>query len=97
MKLYKTSMIAACLLWSEAAKSDDVMTTANKELNRNWVFLSKQSPPAHWIGLQLTKGETLRIRAENGAYFSPKKDTFHLLDVDLRVGDIKMDSSRQLI
>jgi len=97
MKLYKIGILAASLLWSEAVKSDDAMATAQSELNRSWTFLSSQTPPAHWIGLQLTKGKTLRIRAENGAAFSPKHDEFHLLDVDLRVGNLEMDSSRQLI
>ena len=64
-----------------------------QELNRSFTELKKQPVPPYFISYQLTDNRALAVTSSFGAITSSTDQRTRLLDIDLRVGDYKLDSS----
>jgi TldD protein len=83
------------LLWSGVAcgQSDALLTTMKQELNRSFEALKKTATPPYFISYQLTDNRAISVQSSFGALTSSSDATTRLLDIDLRVGDYKLDNT----
>jgi TldD protein len=77
----------------QTAPTDPVMTALKQELNRSFTALKKQPVPPYFISYELTDNRAVSISSSFGAITGSNESRTRLLDIDLRVGDYKLDSS----
>ena len=75
------------------SSADPVLAALKQELNRSFAALKKQPVPPYFISYQLTDNRAINVSSSFGAITSSSDVRTRLLDVDLRVGDYKLDSS----
>lgn len=65
------------------------------ELDRNFIALSSPEldPPAYFLGYTVTGSEEIYLEAEDGTLLRDDKDRSRVLDIDVRVGDRRLDNS----
>jgi TldD protein len=81
-------------IFAQQAPSNDPVTVALKqELNRSFTALKKQPVPPYFISYQLTDNRAIAVSSSFGAITGSSDNRTRLLDIDLRVGDYKLDSS----
>jgi predicted Zn-dependent protease len=73
-----------------------VERTLVEELDRALAVLGAQPEKPHYIALAVTDQTDWRAAAEDGTLASRREDQRRVLDVDLRVGDPTLDSTRPL-
>src|SRR4051794_14937227 len=76
--------------------SDPVLQTMKQELNRAFSTLKKSPTPPYFLSYQLTDNRAINVTSSFGALTSSTDSTTRLLDVDLRLGDYKLDSSHEI-
>ena len=81
----------------QAQASDPVMIAVEEELNRSFNFLKEQEEPVYWIGLGIHENKSIQIQATNGASSYPEQAHYRYLDIDLRVGDYRMDNTHKML
>lgn len=93
-------LLAALIAISAAAQqqpvSDPVLQTMKKELIRSFDTLKKSSNPPYFLSYQLTDNRAINVTSSFGALTSSTDHSTRLLDVDLRLGDYKLDSSHEI-
>ncbi len=72
---------------------DPVLESLKQEISRSYTALSKEKVPPYFISYELTDTRTVQVNASFGALTASRDKTTRLLDVDLRVGDYKLDST----
>jgi predicted Zn-dependent protease len=73
--------------------SDVVLMSLKQELNRSFSALKAEPNAPYFISYQLTDTRTISVASAFGALNSSSDKRSRLLDVDLRVGDYKLDST----
>ena len=81
------------LLSAQNSAADPVVDSLQQELRRSFDNLSKQSVPAYFLAYQLTDNRAIGAKASFGALVSSSDHRTRVLDVDLRVGDYKLDNT----
>lgn len=72
---------------------DPVLATMKQELNRSFETLKKSSVPPYFISYQLTDNRNISVNSSFGALTSSTDQKTRLLDIDLRVGDYRLDNT----
>ena len=67
------------------------------ELNRSFDALQEQQTPPYWMQLAITEHQYEGLTFSDGALFDTMKKTTRVADVDVRVGDWKLDNTHPLI
>jgi predicted Zn-dependent protease len=67
-----------------------------QELTRSFAVLKTSPTPAYFLSYQLTDNRAISVTSSFGALTSNSDYTTRLLDIDLRVGDYKLDSTHSL-
>ncbi len=68
----------------------------SSELSRSLDVLAKQREPAYALAYEVTDRDESTIAAEDGALVQSKADSSRMLDVDVRVGSLHLDQTKQL-
>jgi TldD protein len=77
----------------QPAPPDPVIAAMRTELDRSLQNLKKAPLPPYFLAYQLTDNRAINISAAFGTLLSSSDRTTRVLDLDLRVGDYKLDSS----
>jgi predicted Zn-dependent protease len=77
----------------EKGASDTVLETMKSELNRSLTALKEQPVPPYFVSYQLTDNRAINVQSSFGALTQSNDQRTRLLDIDLRVGDYKLDST----
>ena len=77
----------------EKSPPDTVLETMNKELIRSLGSLKRQPVPPYFLSYQLTDNHAISVQSSFGALAQSNDQRTRLLDIDLRVGDYKLDST----
>ncbi len=72
---------------------DVVMRSLQQELNRSYSTLKKEKVPPYFVSYEVTDMRTIEVETSFGALMATSDKRKRLLDVDLRVGDYKLDST----
>jgi TldD protein len=79
-----------------AAAKPALVGLLEAELTRSLAVLSKQREPAYALAYEVTDREEVTISGEDGALVQSKSDKSRMLDVDVRVGSLRLDQTKQL-
>ncbi len=75
-------------------KPDDaVLAVMRQEMNRTLENLKKTPQPPYFLSYELTDNRAMHIYGAFGALLNSSEDRTRLLDIDLRVGDYKLDNT----
>jgi predicted Zn-dependent protease len=74
---------------------DVVLQALMEELNRSFDVLKKESLPPYFISYELTDRQTRSVNSSFGALTSSSDTRTRALDIDLRVGSYKLDSTHR--
>lgn len=66
------------------------------ELDYAMAGLSSQTEPVYWLAYEVTDRDELSIGARDGGLVQSKRERTRSLDVDVRVGDYKLDQTKAL-
>jgi TldD protein len=67
-----------------------------QELTRSYKALGQQPAPPYFLSYQLTDNRAITVRSDFGALIESSDRFTRLLDLDLRVGDYKLDSTHPM-
>src|SRR5690606_3052867 len=73
-----------------------LITLLQSELDYAMAGLSPQSEPVYWLAYEVTDRNELSIGARDGGLVQSKREQTRSLDVDVRVGDYKLDQTKAL-
>jgi TldD protein len=79
----------------QKAVPDPVLDTMKAELNRSFTALKSESVPPYFISYQLTDNRAINVYSSFGALTGSSDSRSRLLDLDLRVGDYKLDNTHR--
>jgi len=80
---------------AEAAPSPVIATMA-QELGREMPILSKETPPAYFIGYILTASDRTEVMGSNGALLSSEESRSRWLETQVRVGSYDLDNTHKV-
>ncbi len=86
-------IVPAVMCAQETKASDSVMQSLKQELNRSFTVLKKEPTPPYFISYELADSRMINVDSAFGALTSSREKHSRLLDIDLRVGDYKLDST----
>src|SRR5215208_595015 len=78
------------------AKPAPILATMSTELARSMSVLKKHSDPPYFAAYEVTDMHTYDIRASFGVLENSAEDRGRYLDVEVRVGDYKLDNTHQV-
>lgn len=84
------------LLAQNADNADVVISTMKQEMVRSLAVLKKQPVLPYFVSYELTDNHGLSVSASLGAVTQRSDERTRLLDIDLRVGDYKLDNTHAL-
>lgn len=93
MKKYAILFIAFLLTFPLYSQESFILKTAEKELDRSFKELSKQSKPPYFISYHITDTKSFSAYASFGKLIASNDNTNRNLDIDLRVGNYKFDNT----
>jgi predicted Zn-dependent protease len=77
-------------------KRSPILDIMKAENERQMAVLRKQGDPAHYLAYQLVEQRIINLEADGGALIADSDDSARNLDVEVRVGTPKLDSTRAL-
>ncbi|NOR22065.1 MAG: peptidase U62 [Candidatus Aminicenantes bacterium] len=95
-------MLVCCCLWmqgslSQQPKNKLLLKAMEEELSRSMKGLGeKENPPPYFISYNITETKNVMIIASYGALRRSSTEHSRLLDVEVRVGDYKLDNTHRL-
>lgn len=94
-------LLCCCLLlqdgWTQQAEKSLVLKAMEEELHRSMKGLSeKGSPPPYFISYYIAEMQGVAVTASYGALRYSSTRRSRLLDVEVRVGDYKLDNTHRL-
>ncbi|HYD16372.1 MAG TPA: hypothetical protein VEB03_00040, partial [Candidatus Nanoarchaeia archaeon] len=81
---------------SQIDAGDEVLRSLRKELTRSFTTLSKEKVPPYFISYQLTDNRAVMVTSSFGAITTSDDSTTRHLDIDLRVGEYKLDNTHSI-
>jgi TldD protein len=96
IRLTLSLLLGAPALSAQQAPADSVMTAMRQELDRSMQDLKKTPVPPYFLSYELTDNRAINVSAAFGTLISTADQTTRVLNLDLRVGDYKLDSSHPL-
>jgi TldD protein len=98
VRLVVLSLLTLCLAApaQPGPGNDVVLKTMQRELTRSFNALNKTSVPPYFLSYQLTDNQAYSVISEFGALVSSSDRKTRLLDLDLRVGDYKLDNTHPI-
>ncbi len=84
------------LLAQESSLPDPVLQSLQHELTRSFKALGQQPVPPYFLSYQLTDNRAISVRSDFGSLMESSDRQTRLLDLDLRVGDYKLDSTHPM-
>ena len=90
--VFVTSILAV----SQDKPTDPVLAAMRQELDRSFQNLKKTPVPPYFLAYQLTDNRAIRVIGSFGALTYSDDDCSRVLDIDLRVGDYKLDNTHPL-
>lgn len=97
-----TLVLLCCSLWTKVSWSQQseksvLLKAMEEELNRSIKGLTeKGNPPPYFISYYVTETHRANISASYGALRRSATDRSRLLDVEVRIGDYKLDNTHRL-
>lgn len=73
-----------------------VLVAMEQELERSIGAFGAQKPPAYYIGYSVTDVQRAEVQGSNGALLESHEQRARFLQVQVRVGDYKMDNTRKV-
>src|SRR5579863_10777282 len=86
-------LLSSPVLSAQQAPVDSVVKAMRQELDRSMQDLKKTPVPPYFLSYELTDNRAINISAAFGTLISSSDQTTRVLDLDLRVGDYKLDNS----
>jgi len=86
-------LFGAPVLFGQQPPADPVVTAMRQELDRSMQNLKRTPVPPYFLSYELTDNRAINVSASFGTLISTTDETTRVLDLDLRVGDYKLDSS----
>jgi len=86
-------LLAAPPAFAQQGSPDAVIAVMRQELDRSMRDLKKNPSPPYFLSYQMTDNRAVNVSAAFGTLLSSSDRTTRVLDLDLRVGDYKLDSS----
>jgi predicted Zn-dependent protease len=80
----------------QAGTKSAVLAAMEQELERSVGVLRAQKPPAYYIGYSMTDVQRAEVQGSNGALLESQEQRARFLQVQVRVGDYKMDNTRKV-
>src|SRR5512146_2096137 len=77
-------------------QADPVLVAMKQELARSFTNLKKASVQPYFLSYEVTDNHAIQIRASFGALMSSDDERTRVLDIDLRVGDYKLDNTHPM-
>ena len=93
MRFLPLLVLPLLALAEEKSAPDTVLETMNNELIRSLGSLKRQPVPPYFLSYQLTDNRAVSVTSSFGALTQSNDQRTRLLDIDLRVGDYKLDST----
>ena len=93
MRFLPLLMLPLLAVAQEKSAPDTVLEAMKGELNRSFTALKKQPVPPYFVSYQLTDNRAINVQSSFGALTQSNDQRTRLLDIDLRVGDYKLDST----
>ncbi len=84
------------LLVAQQPPADPILQAMSQELTRSMQNLKTAPVPPYFLSYELTDNRAINVSAAFGALVSSSDRRTRVLDVDLRVGDYKLDNSHAL-
>ena len=81
---------------SGSATAATLLNAMQQELDRSFSTLSKADPPAYFLDYTLTDTQRAEVQGSNGALLSSQEQHNRFLEVQVRVGDYKLDNTRKV-
>jgi predicted Zn-dependent protease len=81
------------LLKAQNAKRSPVLSTLKTELDRSLQILKSQSIPPYFLSYEITDDQVVEVNASFGEITSSDRSHNRQLDIDLRVGDYRLDNT----
>jgi hypothetical protein len=75
---------------------DPVLSSMRQEVDRSMRNFKNAQPPPYFLSYQITDNRAVNVSASFGTLISSSDQTTRVLDVDIRVGDFKLDSTHPL-
>lgn len=89
--------IFGCLAaYGQDSSEDGVLKVMKTELTRSFDALKKTPVPPYFLSYQLTDNRAISVESNFGALTGSSDRTTRLLDLDLRVGDYKLDNTHKI-
>ena len=76
-------------------KRSPLLAALQAELERSMHTLKAQQPPAYFINYSVTDSQRVNVSGSNGALLSSSEDRNRWLEVSVRTGDYKLDSTHK--
>jgi TldD protein len=89
-------LLTVAISGAQQKPSDPVMAAMTQELTRSFQNLKKTPVPPYFLAYQLTDNRAIRVTSSFGALTYSGDDRTRVLDIDLRVGDYKLDNTHPL-
>ena len=86
-------LLGSSALFAQKPPADSVVAAMRQELDRTMQDLKRTPVPPYFLSYELTDNRAINISASFGTLISTTDETTRVLDLDLRVGDYKLDSS----
>ena len=89
-------LLAFCAVHALGQQPDPVMQSLKDELTRSVASFKSQTQPPYYLAYELTDNHGYSLTAEYGVLIQSNESRTRNLDVDLRVGDPRLDNTHPL-
>src|SRR5215831_7012060 len=94
--LVLTMTFAAHAVLAQPGPDDPVLATMRQELDRSLRNFKKVPLPPYFLAYELTDNRAVNVSTSFGSLISTSDQTTRVLDVDVRVGDFKLDNTHPI-
>lgn len=94
--LLATILLAVVPRAGAGQAADPILDTLTAELGRARTSLASTAPPPYYLACQVTDTRSVSLKAEEGGLQGTSPQRVRILDVDVRVGEPRLDSTHAL-
>lgn len=96
LSLALASLLPIATLAAETVRPSPVLKAAKAELTRSMQELRQQPEPPYFLSYEITEIHSVSVDSSFGTLTHSEEEVNRLLDIDLRVGDYSLDSTRPI-